>query len=289
LFVQYSQNQYSGVCIIINLKQQGDKKMADEKKFLVDVGMRDLPFPMRVMSKVNPDGQFTIANVSITARIMREFEVRWIDKFIQVVHEHRDRIGAKTLRVNIMDYLKELNATTVRIDFDYPFFIEKLTPVSKEKCLVRYLCTYSAKASSIESEPKIFFKMEVPAITTYPASDPEKPGGLFGQLSIAVIEIQSRKDVYPEDLVDIVDKHALSPVYSFLTEEDQIFIIQKVHSEKKTSVVMTDGIRGELAHNPDIGWYSVRASNFGMLHSYSTVIWTEKSSWVPFSGYEGEI
>jgi GTP cyclohydrolase I len=262
--------------------------MVDEKKFLVDVGMRDLPFPMRVMSKVNPDGQFTIANISINARIMHEFEARWIDKFIQIVHEHRDRIGTKTLRVNIMDYLKELNATAVRIDFDYPFFIEKLTPVSREKCLVRYLCTYSTKASSIESEPKIFFKIEVPAITTYPASGPEKPGGLFGQLSIAVIEIQSKKDVYPEDLVDIVDKHALSPVYSFLTEDDQIFIIQKVHSEKKTSVVMTDGIKDELARNRDIDWYSVSCSNFGMLHSYSAVIGTGKSSWVPFSGYGGE-
>jgi GTP cyclohydrolase I len=219
---------------------------------------------------------------------MQEFEAQWIDKFIRIVHEHRDRIGTKTLSVNIMDYLKELNATTVRIDFDYPLFIEKLTPVSKEKCLVRYRCTYSAKADSIEAKPKIFFKIEVPAITTYPASDPEKPGGLFGQLSIVVIEIQSQQDVYPEDIVDIVDKHALSPVYSFLTAEDQSFIIQKVHSEQKTSVVMTDEIKSELARNPAIDWYSVRCSNFGMLHSYSTVIGTEKSRWVPFSGYGGE-
>ena len=259
--------------------------MVDERKFLMDVGMRELPFPMRVVSKVDPDGQFTVANISITARIMQQFEARWIDKFIQIVHEHRDRIGTKTLRVNIMDYLEELKATTVKIDFDYPFFIEKVTPVSGKRCLVRYLCTYSAKASTIESEPKIFFKMEIPAITTYPASDPEKPGGLFGQLSIVVIEVQSKRDIYPEDLVDIVDRHALSPVYSFLGEEDQIFIIQKIHSENRSSVVMTDGIKGELARNQEIDWYSVRCSNFGMLHSYSTVIGTEKSMWVPSSGY----
>jgi len=39
-----------------------------------------------------------------------------------------------------------------------------------------------------------------------------------------------------------------------------------------------DEIKGELARNR-------RCSNFGMLHSYSTVIGTEKSRWVPFSGY----
>ncbi len=126
----------------------------EEQRFLVDVGMRDLPFPMKVISKADPEGQFTIANISIDARIMQGFEARWIDKFIQIVHQHRDRIGTKTLRANILDYLTSLNVATVRIDFDYPFFVEKLTPVSKEKCLVRYLCTYSARVSAVERNPK---------------------------------------------------------------------------------------------------------------------------------------
>ena len=47
-----------------------------EQRFLVNVGMRDLPFPMRVVSKVNPDGQFSIADISIDGRIMHEFEAR---------------------------------------------------------------------------------------------------------------------------------------------------------------------------------------------------------------------
>ncbi len=99
--------------------------MTEEKRFLVDVGIRDLPFPMRVASKVNPEGQQTIANISISARIIREFEARWIDKFIQIIHQHRDRIGTKTLQVNILDYLNQLQAKAVKIDFNYPFFVEK--------------------------------------------------------------------------------------------------------------------------------------------------------------------
>ncbi|HEX9913214.1 MAG TPA: GTP cyclohydrolase, FolE2/MptA family [candidate division Zixibacteria bacterium] len=262
--------------------------MAEEKRFLVDVGIRDLPFPMRVASKVNPEGQQTIANISISARIIREFEARWIDKFIQIIHQHRDRIGTKTLQGNILDYLNQLQAKTVKIDFNYPFFVEKPTPVSKAKCLVRYLCTFSAKASYVVDKPKIIFKMEIPIITTFPGSTPEKPGGLFGQLSIVAVEIESQKEIYPEDIVEIVDKHALVPVYSFLTEEDQAFVIQKIHTENKTSVVVTDKIRDELSRVKDIVWYSVRCFNYGMLHSYSTVIGTEKGLWFPTSGYEEE-
>lgn len=123
--------------------------MPDERRFLVDVGMKDFPFPIQVASKLHPEGQVTIANISISARIMKEFDARWIDRFIQIIHAHRERLSTKTLGVNILDYLRELGATMVKIDFEYPYFMEKLTPVSKEKSLVRYLCNYSAKVTSL--------------------------------------------------------------------------------------------------------------------------------------------
>jgi len=261
--------------------------MQNEERFLVDVGMKDLPFPMKVISKVEKEGQHTTANISITARIMQRFEARWIDKFIQILHSHKDRIGTETLRVNILDYLNELNANIVEIHFDYPFFVEKKTPISGEACLVRYHCRYSARACKTLNS-RIRFRVEVPVITTYPASNAAQPGGLFGQLSVVAIEVDSEHDIYPEDLIETADRHALSPVFSFLTEEDQAAIIQKIHSQEKTSVTMTDEIKSDLAKRRDVRWYSVYCSNFGMLHSYSTVVGTEKSSWVPLSGYDAD-
>jgi GTP cyclohydrolase IB len=257
--------------------------MNDEKRFMQDVGLTDLPFPMKVMSRDFKEGQHTIANISIAARIMHEFEARWIDKFIQIVHKHRNYIGTETLKTNVLDYLNELNATKVKVDFNYPFFIEKITPVSKEKCLVRYPCTYSASVAKSDLIPQISLKISVPCITTYPLSSSEKPGGLFSQMSTVVIDVQSHKDIFAEDLIDIVDRHALMPVYSFLTEEDQAYVIEKVHSEKKTSVVMVDEIKEDLSNISKIEGYTVTSLNFGMLHSYSTFIGTAKSMWIPLS------
>ncbi|MEA5115331.1 MAG: GTP cyclohydrolase, FolE2/MptA family [Geobacteraceae bacterium] len=257
--------------------------MKDEKRFMQDVGMTDLPFPMKVLSREHKDGQFTIAKISIAARIMHEFEASWIDKFIQIVHQHREKIGTESLKSNILDYMRELNATKVKVDFEYPFFVEKSTPVSNEKCLVRYNCMYSAKVAKSDLKPQVSLKIAAPCITTYPGSSADKPGGLFGQMSRVDLEVQSHKDIYPEDLIDIIDNHALVQVYSFLTEEDQAFIIKKVHSEQKTSVVMVDEIKEDLANIRDIEGYSVSCANFGMLHSYSTFIGTAKSMWIPLS------
>ena len=257
--------------------------MKDEKRFMQDVGMTDLPFPMKVLSREHKEGQFTIAKISIAARIMQEFEASWIDRFIQIVHQHRGKIGTETLKANILDYMRELNATKVKVDFEYPFFVEKTTPVSKEKCLVRYKCMYSARVAKSDLKPQVSLKIIAPCITTYPQSSPDKPGGLFGQTSKVDLEVQSHKDLFPEDLIDIIDSHALMPIFSFLTAEDQEFVIKKIHSVKKTSVVMVDEIKEDLANIRDIEGYSVSCSNFGMLHSYSTFIGTAKSMWIPLS------
>ena len=74
--------------------------------------------------------------------------------------------------------------------------------------------------------------------------------------------------------------------YSFLLEEDQDYLIGKIHTDEKTSLVMIDEIKNQISKIPNIDWFSVQCSNHGMLHSYSTVIGTEKSWWVPFSGLE---
>ena len=155
-----------------------------ENTFLVDVEMSNLPFPMRVASREDPEGQPTVANISVAARIMHKFEAQWIDMFIKILHTHRDSIGTKTVRTNIGDYYKALQAISVTAGFDYLFFVEKLTPVSKEKCLVAYQCTYSTKVSGIEPTPKVQFTIKVPCIITYPASVADEGKRLFGQLSM---------------------------------------------------------------------------------------------------------
>ena len=97
--------------------------MIDKAEFLVDVGMSDLSLPIQVASREAPEGQHTVAEISIKARIMHDFEARWIDTFIRIAQEHRGRIGTATLKENIHDYARELRAMSVKVDFNYPFLV----------------------------------------------------------------------------------------------------------------------------------------------------------------------
>ena len=260
--------------------------MVSHEKLLVDVGMSDLPFPVRVASRTDEEGQATVANISISARIVHDHEGNWTNRFIQIVHRHRHKIGTRTLRGRLGAYLEELNATTVSLSFEYPYFIQKYTPVTKEPCLVSYRCAYRAHASVDGAVPKVTFCVEVPALTSDDASAPGESGGLYGQLSKLRVEVQPTGELHPEDIVDLVDGRALSPVYSFLTTADQLHIIQEVHSRDKTSVELTEEVKAALAQSDKVDWYSVRCFDYSMLHSYSTVIGTEKTMRIPINSFD---
>jgi GTP cyclohydrolase IB len=262
--------------------------MSSEGRFMVDVGLADLRLPMVVASRDDPDGQNTIAKIAISAHIMHEFEAGWIDTFIRLIHQHRGHIGTSTLKTNIGAYLDQLRAKNVRIDIAYPFFVEKRCPVSEERNLVGYDCIHSVKAFCSEP-PTVLFGITVPIITTDPASLGSEAGELFGQLSNVRVEVKPTDDVFPEDLVALVDRHALVPVHSFLTDADKEHAIQRVRTVTKSSVVVVDEIREELARSPDIEWFAVRCANSSLLHTYGTMVGTEQNSWVPFSTYAREL
>ncbi len=257
-----------------------------QKRFFVEVGISGVPFPIRVLSKREPDGQATVAQISIAAEIMKDFEARWINRFMQIVHRQGAKLGTQSLRAHALEYLKEFQANAVRVCFEFPFFVEKVTPVSRERCLVQHRCASSVKLTSADEKPEAVFAVTVPCLTTHPGSAPDQNGGLFAQLTEIKVEVESREDVYLEDLVELVDRHALSPTSSVLTTEDQASVIRRVHEIDRSSVVVTDEIKAELARDARIDWYSVRALNRGLFHYHDTFIRTQSSDWVPSSRHD---
>jgi len=87
--------------------------MSKEGAFIVDVGITNLPFPIRAFSRVYPEGQPTVANITVHARIMREFETRWID-----------RLGSINIKAILEEVTRETKANALEVRFNYPFFVE---------------------------------------------------------------------------------------------------------------------------------------------------------------------
>jgi len=259
--------------------------MPDNKRHLVDVDLNDFIFPIKVSSPTYDDGMPTVAKINIHARINHDFAARWIEKFIGILHQHRDTIGSNSLKTNVMDYLNEFKANKAQVFFEYPYFVEKVTPLSGKKDLVPYQCVYSVSVSCTDNCPKSTLKVRIPTITTDPASKPDKEHGLFAQKSICTTEIESDVEVFPEELVSLVDRHALIPIHSYLSLEDKAHLIETTHTKCKSSVVMIEEIQEELDKKNYINWYKIKCNNYGLLNLHNTGIGAEKDLGILFGDY----
>jgi GTP cyclohydrolase IB len=239
---------------------------------LADVGVADLPRPVRVPSRADPRGQPTVARVSVEASVAREFEADWVDRLLQVLHAHRDDVGTKALKREVGACVEALDASMVEITLDYPFFVEKQTPRTGQRCLVKHDCTYSVVALSPDATPRVFFAIAIPCITTGPSSGRRRGGASLGQSSTVTLRTESQRDIYPEDLVALVDRNALVPLYSFLAPEDRADVLQRIRTGWRTSVEMVGRIRSELAGDPGLGYFSVQCRDSSILHPYHTTV-----------------
>ena len=94
--------------------------MNEEGRFLVEVGIRDVRLPVSVPSRNKPGGQSTIGAVSINARVNKNVEAAWIDRFIQILHRSKREVGIDNMRSIVQECRKAFQAEFVQIEIDYP-------------------------------------------------------------------------------------------------------------------------------------------------------------------------
>ena len=99
--------------------------MNDEKRFLAEVGIRDVRLPIKVPSRNNPDGQRTVGSANIQARIMREFEPAWIDRFIQILHHSKRELGIENMRSSCTNARKHSKLSLLPLKSSTPFLSKR--------------------------------------------------------------------------------------------------------------------------------------------------------------------
>jgi GTP cyclohydrolase IB len=116
------------------------------------------------------------------------------------------------------------------------------------------------------------------AVTTLcPCSKAISRYGAHNQRGICTVQIRSRKIVWIEDLIAIVEESASSDLYSLLKRRDEKSVTERAY---ENPVFVEDLVRNvvlQLNANPNITWYKVEAENFESIHNHNAYACIEKS------------
>ncbi|MCB0748008.1 MAG: GTP cyclohydrolase I FolE2 [Ignavibacteriae bacterium] len=250
--------------------------MNENEKYFVTIGIRDLSYPINIGVKSRAEGVSTITNLTIQAEIEKQYETQVEEQIFNIINDRSNYIGPNQLSKLLMNYLKSLNANKLIINFKYPFFLEKTSPVSKQKQLMKYHCEFSVK-KNIYREYKKQYKIEIPVVVEqFLVPGIQKD---FLELPVKiVVETEGIETFFAEDIIQLIERNIL----------DSNFINSHNENGDNVKLLLIENIKNELFEKYNVEKCSVKVVNQKMLYSYSVQVSTETEQLKPEAEIEKE-
>ena len=237
------------------------------------VGVKNIKYPILVLDK-KKEQQHTVASVNMYVDLPHHFKGTHMSRFIEVLNQYHGEISVHNFG-EIMDAMREkLDAESAHLEVEFPYFIEKLAPVSKEKGLVEYSCAFSG--SSGNGHKDFIVTVNVPVTSLCPCSKEISERGAHNQRSIITVNFRFTKFIWIEDVIEIVESCASSQVYSLLKRPDEKFVTEAAYDNPRFVEDLVREVYLKLDGREEITWFSVEAENFESIHNHSAYAYVEK-------------
>lgn len=258
------------------LTTQLDDKQSerDTRELRIDkVGVRGLRFPVQVRDKTRRF-QNTVATVGMFVDLPKEFKGTHMSRFIEVLNAHGNVIHVENISEILRSLQKKLHAATSHLEIEFPYFMSKTSPVSRQESLMDYVARFDAAACGTEIDFVLTVKAKV--TTLCPCSKAISEYGAHNQRGEVTVAIRSNKSVWIEDLIQMIESSASSELYALLKRQDEKAVTERAY---ENPVFVEDLVRNvALRLNADkrVSWYKVEAENFESIHNHNAYACIEK-------------
>lgn len=237
------------------------------------VGVCDLRYPIVVLDRYN-ERQHTIANISMSVNLPHQFKGTHMSRFLTVLNRHRGEITVRTLPTVLDELKKELEAESAHVEVVFPYVIEKAAPVSGEKGLMDYDCSFTTESNGGKDD--FLLGVSVPVTSLCPCSKAISDYGAHNQRGVVRIEIRTvkksngeRELVWIEELIEMAELSASSPVYPLLKREDERHVTMQAYDNPVFVEDIVRNVALRLNSDKRVSWYRVRVMNQESIHNHS--------------------
>lgn len=254
----------------------------DTRGLSVDqVGVCDLRYPIVVWDRAKRRQQ-TVATLSLSVVLPHRFKGTHMSRFLQVLNRHRGEVTMRTMPALLGDLKRDLTAESARVEARFPYMIEKAAPVSGETGLLDYDCAFTG---IVEGDAHDFLlQVKVPVTSVCPCSKSVSDYGAHNQRGTVSLEIRTRRDakgkarlVWIEELVEIAEASASSPVYPVLKRRDERHVTMRAFDNPVFVEDIARNVAVALLADPRIAWFRVRAVNEESIHNHAAYAVIERT------------
>jgi len=245
-----------------DIQNQRDTRNLDVDK----VGIKDIRYPV-VLSDRYKGKQSTVARINMYVRLPHDFKGTHMSRFVEILSKHSEDINLYSVG-NILDEMKEkLDSEEAFIELSFNYFLKKKAPISCQEAMMDYYCTYLGSAGKDWKDSVL--SVRVPVLTLCPCSKEISVQGAHNQRSYVTISVRMKKLMWIEELIEIAERSASSPVYPLLKREDEKYVTENSY---ENPVFVEDVVRNAatmLMAEDRIVWFEVSSENMESIHNHS--------------------
>ena len=247
---------------------------APENKIPLDkVGIKGFKYPVTVLDK-EKRLQHTIAEINFYVDLPGKFKGTHMSRFIEVLNEFGREIHMKNIMKLLKNLKKKLSSKSAHIEMYFPYFLEKKAPVTGIISLMEYQAFVIA--SYFQRKKDLIVGVEVPVMTLCPCSKSISKYSAHNQRGKVTIKVRFKKFIWLEELIEIAETSASSPVYSLLKRPDEKFVTEFAYENPKFVEDVVREAAKKLLEHPEVTWFSVEAENFESIHAHNAYAFIEK-------------
>jgi GTP cyclohydrolase I len=246
----------------------------DHRELRIDkVGVRGLRFPIQVRDKARTV-QNTVATIGMFVDLPKEFKGTHMSRFIEVLNAHGNIVHVENITDILYAMQQKLQAATSHLEMEFPYFMVKKAPVSQMESVMDYFARFDATACHKDIDFVLTVKATV--TTLCPCSKAIAAYGAHNQRGEVTVQIRSRKAVWIEDLIAIIEKSGSSELYALLKRQDEKTVTERAYDNPVFVEDLVRNVAVKLNAHPDVTWYKVEAENQESIHNHNAYACIEK-------------
>ena len=246
----------------------------DHRELRIDkVGVRGLRFPIQVRDKARAV-QNTVATIGMFVDLPKEFKGTHMSRFIEVLNAHGNIVHVENITDILHAMQKKFQAATSHLELEFPYFMVKKAPVSGMEGVMDYVARFDATASHKDID--FVLTVEANVTTLCPCSKAIAAYGAHNQRGVVTVQIRSRKAVWIEDLITIIESSASSELYALLKRQDEKAVTERAYENPVFVEDLVRNVAVKLNAHPDVSWYKVEAENHESIHNHNAYACIEK-------------
>ncbi len=249
----------------------------DEREIpLQKVGVKNVQYPVCVLDKQHKT-QYTNATVELFVNLPHQYKGTHMSRFIETFHTYSKDFSMKTFLEMLESLRSCLDAERSFGLVQFSFFMEKEAPVSKQKGMMSYTCTYEGSVSN-DKDTEFFVSIEIPVTSLCPCSKAISEYGAHNQRGVVRVKLQNAHFFWIEDVIQLVEQCASCDVFSILKREDEKYVTEKAYDNPRFVEDLVREVYVVLKNfdtEKPFTYFSVEAETFESIHTHNAYAFTE--------------